>query len=272
MIKYPFKSSKLDFSISGFHTAYEFRWDENFIHLGEQHDFWEIVYVISGEVEVAEDERVYRLRERNMIFHAPMEFHKIRSMPGSSPHILILTFSANGDVPSELSEGVFSVDLKDQDRFYSLVNTVKGFFHNDDALPLDIQLAALNLNMFILKLVSNQKAKSKFSMSRSATEYHNIVVAMSEGLHSNLTLTDIADKCHISISYIKTLFARYSGISPKTYYANMRFNEAVRLLDEGFSVNEVSEIMNFSSPNYFSVFFKNQCGMPPAKYIKNRNN
>lgn len=270
MIRYPFKPVDIGFSITGFHTAYEFRWDENYIHLGEQHDFWEIVYVISGEVEVAEDERVYRLRDRNMIFHAPMEFHKIRSLPGSSPHILILTFSADGNLPEQVKNGIFNISHSDHHLFHNIVNEALQFLRIDNFDTLPIKFASLELTSFILKLTSSQTAKNKLSLTRSATEYHNIVVAMSEGLHSNLTLTDIAERCHISISYIKTLFARYSGISPKTYYANMRFNEAVRLLDEGFSVNEVSEIMNFSSPNYFSVFFKNQCGMPPAKYMKNK--
>lgn len=270
MINYPYKSAELNFSIKGFHTAFEYRWNESFIHLGEQHDFWEIVYVISGEVECAEDERVYRLRDRNILFHAPMEFHKIRSLPGSAPHLLILTFSAEGDLPPTLGDGVFNVELKEQDKLYSLVNSVKGFLSDKNVSQTDLQLSALELSSFILRLTDSQTATGKLSLSRSATEYHKIVVTMSEGIYQNLTLNDIAEKCHISISYIKALFARYSGISPKTYYANMRFNEATRLLNEGYSVGEVSEIMNFSSPNYFSVFFKNQCGMPPAKYIKNK--
>lgn len=270
MMKFPFKSADINFNITGFHTAYEFKWDENYIHLGEQHDFWEIVYVMSGEVECAEDERVYRLRDRNIVFHAPMEFHKIRSLPGSNPHILILTFSTDGTPPSELREGVFSVSLEEQDKLFAIVSSAIEFLNNQKPDRLTIQLAALHLSAFILRLTANQTAKNRFSTSRSAGEYHKVVVTMAEGIRQNLTLTDIAEKCHVSISYIKTLFARYSGISPKTYYANMRFNEAARLLDEGYSVNEVSDMMNFSSPNYFSVFFKNQCGIPPAKYVKNK--
>lgn len=271
MLTLPRKATNLEFNITGFYTAYEFRWDESYIHLGEQHDFWEIVYVMSGEVEVAEDERVYKLKDRNIIFHAPMEFHKIRSLPGSNPHILILTFSADGVLPSELKEGIFNVSLEKQDSLYSIVTSGIEIVRNEEYNPLAIKLTALDLTAFILRLTANQTAKSRFSLSRSANEYHKVVVTMAEGVRQNLTLGDIANKCHISISYIKTLFARYSGISPKMYYANMRFNEAARLLDEGYSVNEVSDMMNFSSPNYFSVFFKNLCGTPPAKYVKNKN-
>ena len=270
MYKYPFKSAELAFSVAGFHTAYELKWDEHFLTLGEQHDFWELVCILEGEVEVAEDEHVYRLREGDVIFHAPMEFHKIRSLPGSSPHILILTFSHKGDMPSELSEGVFSLTMSEQSQLHLLVKSVIKMLHSRNAKKPELQISALKLSEFIIKLTSAQRPGVKFSLSRSAGEYHNIVVTMSEGVRQNLSLSEIAARCHISISYIKTLFSRYSGISPKSYYAKMRFNEAVKLLEEGYSVSEVSEMMNFSSPNYFSVFFKEHGGVSPAKYLKNK--
>lgn len=268
MADYPFKEVDMAFNIFGFHTAIEYNWDEHYSVCGERHDFWEIVYVISGEVEVVEDDRVYRLKERNIIFHAPMEFHKIRSLPGMSPHILILTFSAAGTLPAELKEGVFNVSLEEQEILYSIVGVVSDFLEGRGSDMLEMNLTVLGLSSFLLKLISSQKAKSRYSHLRSATEYHNIVTTMKNELYSNITLAELSDKCNVSISYIKLLFARYSGISPKAYYSNMRFDEAVRLLEEEYSVNEVSEMMNFSSRNYFSVFFKSRCGLPPAKYIK----
>ncbi len=270
MYKYPFKSAEQDFAVTGFHTAYELKWDENYIFLGEQHDFWELVCVLDGEVEVAEDQHVYTLREGNVIFHAPMEFHKIRSMPGFAPHILIITFSHKGDMPRELSEGVFSLSISEQSRLHALVKSVIKILHNINSKKIELQIASLRMQEFILNLTAVKRPNVRFSLSRSANEYHNIVVAMSEGVRQNLTLSEIAENCHISTSYIKTLFARYSGMSPKAYYTNMRFNESVKLLEEGYSVGEVAEMMNFSSPNYFSVFFKGHCGMPPAKYLRSK--
>jgi methylphosphotriester-DNA--protein-cysteine methyltransferase/quercetin dioxygenase-like cupin family protein len=217
---FPHIPVKTEIDVTGFHSIYYFEFGPTFYHTPEQHDFWEIVYVMSGEVECAEDERVYRLRDRNIVFHAPMEFHKIRSLPGSNPHILILTFSAEGLPPAELKEGVFSVSLEEQDKLYAIVSSAIRFLHTTEPESLDIQLAALHLSAFILRLTTNQRAKDRFSQSRSANEYHKVVVTMAEGIRQNLTLSDIAKKCNISISYIKTLFARYSGISPKTYYAN----------------------------------------------------
>ena len=91
---------------------------------------------------------------------------------------------------------------------------------------------------------------------------------MQQGLYENLTLEQIATACHISTSYLKVLFARYAGISPKAYYLKMRYNEALNLLKKGLSATEVATKMNFSSPSYFSAFMKRYAGLPPAKYVK----
>ena len=67
---------------------------------------------------------------------------------------------------------------------------------------------------------------------------------------------------------MKILFKTYAGISPKSYYNLMRVQKATELLNKGDSVTEVSLAMNFSSSNYFSVFFKRETGSPPSKQYR----
>ena len=59
------------FHINGLHTAFNKHWDSAFDFHGESHDFWEIVTVISGEVEIVEDGKVYILGPSQMICHRP---------------------------------------------------------------------------------------------------------------------------------------------------------------------------------------------------------
>ena len=58
------------FRIKGIYTALEMIWDSKRTFVGESHDFWEIVTVLEGAVEVVEDERSYILRDSEMILHA----------------------------------------------------------------------------------------------------------------------------------------------------------------------------------------------------------
>ena len=40
----------------------------------------------------------------------------------------------------------------------------------------------------------------------------------------------------------------------------------IKLLGEGMLMSEIAEIMNFSSQNYLSSFFKRETGMTPSQY------
>ncbi|MBR4073506.1 MAG: helix-turn-helix transcriptional regulator [Clostridia bacterium] len=258
------------FYIESFNSALDFRWDEYYSFSGEQHDFWEIVYVLSGEVECTEDDSVYSLKNGDMLIHAPMEFHKIRSAGNTNPHLYILSFSAKGQLPEELKNGIFRLRNENRKLYEAVFSQAYRLKDGKESNENVGHLCSLQLSSFLIRLSLEQEGDIHISKQPGAVEYRKVVNAMQSGLYDNLTLEDIASKCHLSVSYIKVLFARYAGVSPKSYYIKMRYDEAVLLLKSGASINEVSEKMNFSSPNYFSVFIKKQSGLPPAKLMKSK--
>jgi two-component system response regulator YesN len=134
--------------------------------------------------------------------------------------------------------------------------------HHERSPLLGCEVAAL-LTELIINLASRQVI-SRGSMAQSAMEYRRIVSYMSEQVCENLTLTDAALANNVSISYIKLLFNTYAGISPKIYYNQLRVRYATELLQSGISATEVSDRMNFSSPNYFSSFYKKHTGVSPS--------
>ena len=254
------------FSIEGFFSAFQFDWDESFVFNGESHPFWEAVYVLSGEVEVTEDENVYILGEGNLIFHAPMEFHRIKSAQGSSPSGYIISFGTSGCLPEHLSEGVFHLEPSARQEYEEICERARHFMSSPEDRLGGQQLASL-LDVFLIRL-NEKTATGRRSMTQSAAEYRRIVSFMSERVCENLTLTDIAKANNVSISYVKLLFSTYAGISPKSYFNQLRARRASELLCNGLSVTEVSDVMNFSSPNYFSAFYKKHTGLSPSDMQK----
>ena len=93
------------FEVTGFWTAYDFAWKDDFKFKGESHEAWEIVMVKNGKVEVTEDDKIYTLEQNNIVLHAPMEFHRIASAEGTSPKLHVMTFTAQGRLPEELKKG-----------------------------------------------------------------------------------------------------------------------------------------------------------------------
>ena len=254
------------FSVKGFYSAFKFDWNDRYVFNGESHGFWEAVYVESGEVEVTEDENVYVLGAGNMIFHAPLEFHRIKSSGGSSPKGFIFSFLTSGELPEAIKGGVFTLDPSNEDRFKAISEKIYTFVKEDASFLLGTETAAL-LTEFIIKLSSKQSV-SGGSMTQSAVEYRRIVSFMSENICENLTLSDIAKDNNVSVSYLKLLFSNYAGISPKSYFNQLRVRHASDLLKAGIPVTEVSDKMNFSSPNYFSSFYKKHTGISPSEQQK----
>jgi len=256
------------FWIDAFGPPFAFHWDEHFSFQGEKHDAWEIVYVLSGEVESTEDERVYHLKAGDMLFHAPQEFHKIRSCGQTRPHGYIFSFQSSGNLPESLKNGVIALSEEEQRTYKRLFDTARRIFHGTLTDPNECFLCCLELSAFFCRIAMGHKTQDKLSPSRPAQEYHKLVLAMMKCVCKNYTLQDFSTQCSVSISYMKDLFHRYAGMSPKAYYVKLRCEEATRLLQQGLTIQAVSERMNFSSPNYFSEFFKKQKGLPPAKYIR----
>ncbi len=262
--------TKYLFEIEAINSIFDFYWDENYAYSGEYHDFPEIVYVADGEVESTENEHIYHMKKGDWILHDAMEFHSIRSTGQTHPHVLIVSFHTPGLFPENLKNGVFTLSPDEQNVFQNLFYRIYDSFYKKDTPPYLRQSLALELSVFLIRISLKQAEDKRLSTAKSAQEYRIIVEAMRRRLHENLTLTDLAKECHVSVSYIKTLFQNHVGISPKLFYLKLRRTEALRLLMGGYSVGEVAEMMNFSSPNYFSAFMKKHLGMPISEYLRTK--
>ena len=261
------KSKKISypFTITSFNSAYEYVWAKDFYFAGERHDFWEVVCVLRGEVEAVEDEKVYILHAGNLICHAPMEFHRIRSSGGTEPHVLILSFSHEGEMPQSLGEGLFSLSPDEAATYTALFARVNRFCRDEAAGAAAGAEAGHALAAFLARLSAEHVPEDRLSHSGRAAEYRRVIEVMQGAVRENLSLSDIATRAMVSISTVKSLFAAFSGVSPKNYYAGLRAKEAMRCLESGMAVAEVADMLGFSSPNYFSLFFKRNFGVPPGR-------
>ena len=68
--------------------------DRNFVFDGEKHDFWEMIYVDKGKVQIESDNDVIVLGQGELAFHAPNEFHSVKSFE-SAPNFFVFSFECN---------------------------------------------------------------------------------------------------------------------------------------------------------------------------------
>ena len=81
-----------------------------------------------------------------------------------------------------------------------------------------------------------------------------------------LSLEEIAEKCDMNYHTFRRQFLKTYGISPGKYRIRKRIETASRMLEQGVSVGEVSELMGYPDIYTFSHQFKMVKGISPGKY------
>lgn len=263
--------------ITAVYTLFTKACPEPFYFSGELHDPWELVYMIQGEMDVTADERVYRLRPGDMIFHKPLEMHKISASQPRTQYF-VMSFDLSGPRAGDFRGKVFHLKREEQDMMagtlalLDALNTPiddRGFHYyhtvwEKQALPL--HEACSRMQTLLLKMLSAAPAPSPAGMSPRAGLYTRIVRILEAEANAQLSIAQIAARCHAGTATVKKCFAEYAGCGVHKYALRIRLRRAVDLLRSGLSVSETSERTGFCNPNYFSAVFRRELGHSPSYY------
>ncbi|WJH35104.1 cupin domain-containing protein [Paenibacillus sp. CC-CFT747] len=103
-----------------------FEYAKGFVFEGEQHDFWEFLYVDKGEVEVRADERTLELKQGSLIVHKPNEFHTVRvRQEHKPPNLIVISFECSSPALKALGGRVMNVG--DRERNWLSLLLQEGF-------------------------------------------------------------------------------------------------------------------------------------------------
>jgi AraC-like DNA-binding protein len=248
----------------------------------EFHPFWELVYVVEGTLRVACQERVYTLKQGDLVLHRPMELHRLWSVEDHSFRVLVVGFCAEGPLLSQLKSTAFELNLNQQTQINNLILQLQKNFPDtkyqflqhasqaQEAYAPQLQMFANALEIFLISLLHQPDLPQPKpqSLSQSALLYGRIVDALNGSPDGWITAGEIAEKLHCSESQVKQTFARYSDMGIHKYLLKLKTAAAIQLLQQGCSVNEVSRQLGFANQNYFSTVFKRETGLPPSRYTK----
>ena len=85
----------------------------------------------------------------------------------------------------------------------------------------------------------------------------------------NINLNLLSELVHVNKYYMVHSFTKEYGISPINYLISRRIEESKYLLgDTDHSLSQISHMLGFSSPSYFSQSFRRLEGMSPMEYRK----
>ncbi|MBE7062166.1 MAG: helix-turn-helix transcriptional regulator [Clostridia bacterium] len=255
------------FSVLSLYSAFAEDRALDFYFKGEMHDFWEVVYVASGKIGVTEDERVYEMEKGDIIFHRPMEFHKVWSLGTKKPHVFTMSFKTEGEVPAAIGDGIIHLNPLEESTYKSIFSLAEALMHKlSSRSPVSEQNFTSALESFIIHLAVENAADPTLLESPDALRYRKIIEVMQANLSQNLSVSDIARLCHMAPSTMKNAFIKFSDCGVRKHFVRLKLAAALPLLQKGLSVADISEQLAFSSQNYFAMVFKAEMGLSPLEY------
>ena len=270
-------------------SLHYFEFARDFIFKGEKHDFWEFLYVDKGEAEVMADEAGYKLKQGDIIFHKPDEFHSVWANKTIAPNLVVVAFECKSEAMTYFEHKIFSLGDKERNLLSTVVNEgVKAFLPPLDMPKINIlkrkpdspfgceQVIKIHLEFLLINLIRRENSlRNEIRLSTSARErteddiIKRIKDFMLENISSNLSLDQICHCMNMSRTHLKTLFKAKIGMGTLEYFKLLKIEKAKTLIrEEQHNLTEISEKLGYSSIHSFSRHFKNVTDMSPSEYAR----
>ena len=274
---------KNEINISKLYSVHYFEYPVNFSYSGEKHDFWELVYADKGDIKVSRDNDTYTLKQGEIIFHKPNEWHTLSAFSDSAPNVAIVSFECKSDAMEFFEDKILSMGQEQKAIISKIISEYTGSF----STPLDNPYTKIITRKKIQRFGSEQLIKQYISellisflrlntvpIQKSVTNMNrdNLLFGMIENymldrIFERITIDDLVRFSGSNKTTITTLFKNSVGLAPIEYFVSMKIDLAKQYLrEDNYNISQIAEILGYSSIHYFSRQFKKITGMTPSQY------
>ncbi len=246
------------------------------------HPYYEIFYLLNGDCTFFIDHNIYKLSRGDLVIVPAGTIHKSTFPTQGYSDRFVVCFRETSlnwikEVIGEamvkdcLQTGIISIPEKRRDYVEAIIN--KMIFENEgqDILsPAFIRTSLIELLLFIIRC-----QKFEQNVVKEIDVDNKLIQEVATYIYNNyskrLSLDDMAEKFHISKSYLSKKFKHVTGFGFKEYIVNIRIKNACKmLLDTDMTITDIAFECGFNDSNYFGDAFKHIKGISPYKYRKNK--
>lgn len=270
-------------SINKIVTVFFHEFGTNFNFDGESHNFWEMVYVDSGVVEITANGKMHVLKEGEIAFHKPNEFHTIRTDEKHTANVFVISFVCSSVAMSYFKGKVLSVPSKFKKNITSILNEIEQSFvlMSSGDFKLEIkenapiggqQMVRIYLEQFLIMLIrdAQENKTAHFFPNKESMENHLIsqmIHSIEDHLYSDISVEELCAEMNYSRAYLSKIFKATTGFTILEYILNRKIIQAKKLIKENdYNFSQISDKLAFDNPHYFTRVFKRISGMTPSEY------
>jgi len=252
-----------------------------------RHDYFELLYVRSGEVVYQVKDRYFRMKEGDLFVMGSVAMHRMAEYPKGKVKAAVLYFSPDlirGNAPEGADIEYLMPFLVQDDGFPHVVRAATGIpgqvfdlmSRAAAELPAGSNRGRLSvltyLKMMLVLLVNHYSGykgtedvfhRKERNLKRLRPVFEHIDAHYS----GSITLQEVAACMHMSKSSFMRFFRNVTGESFVAYLNHFRISRAQILLrTTDLSIAEISQEVGFCDQSYFGMLFRKLTGQTPREF------
>lgn len=272
-----------DIVIGKLYTVHYFEFSNSYRFVGEKHNFWELVYVDKGEIIAYSDNNANVLKQGEVIFHKPNEWHNIQSNGVTAANVAIVSFECNSRAMEFFNNKILKVGQTQKKIISKIILEYTNAFETpfNDLYTNQLvrkknqpigseQLLKLHICELLISFMRSTIPESQYTMisvNNSESTLNLLLTYMNEHVHTTVTVEQLVKYSGLNRTGINNLFKQNFGKGAIEHFIGMKIEAAKKYLRENnFNVTQISELLGYSNVHYFSRQFKKVTGMSPIEY------
>lgn len=231
-------------------------------------DDWYLLYVISGNLRVKAEAGDIICTAGNFLIFPPNRPYSYYHDRHEEIECYWIHFSGS-DVEKALMQYSFGIFPEVNTVVHDLVinarysNIFNAFSQNDRFRDRELSILFDRLLLSLAKRISG--AHSARTVLTKSLNYIN------SNYNTDIYIPDLAALENLSLSRYNTVFREVTGMSPSGYIKQLRLSAACEfLLSTDLPINLIGEYVGYHNPYFFSKIFKQNIGMSPTEYRRNK--
>ena len=261
-------------SISFFYKMDNFH-PSNIYH---RHNGYEIIFFISGNVNFYIEQKCIHPEKGSIILINPSEMHRVQLIDDTPYERFIINLGLSyfdSSIPQKLTQ-CFHPDSEDANirtlsatEYQEYSYLTKGLESSRSLECFDCETVQSAYILLILEFLNRLFRSSPSTYPNILPQYISETMQYIEThLCDDLSLNILAERVHVSNSYLSTQFKNHTGLSLRQFILEKKLEQAKKLLHDGSSVTEACFLSGFNDYANFLRTFKNYTGITPGKYSK----
>lgn len=247
-------------------------------HMKHVHEFYELIYMNSGERQFFINDRNFQAIEGDLLFMSPNVIHRAQNKENMESEGTLLYFdeTAFGMTPIfsilktlfEKEYIILRLPIVDRRKVESLFSQmlIETSGHATGNVLL-LQTYLIDLLVFVTRYLEDNQSLDLESVNPMHSKVAEVVRYINKHYSEPLNLSSLAKKFFVSPPYLSKIFKEATGYTLIEYLNSVRVKEAIVLLKEtNMKVLDISMEVGFGSVTHFGRVFKEVTGHAPKHY------